>query len=200
MHKKRFILPVSLLKFVIHLACFLPLIYVYYQAYFDGLGADPVEAVIHFTGIGALNIFLMSLAISPIAKFFKLGQLIQVRRVVGLYAFTYAVFHLLNFLFFEVQFDLQLFFDEIFERPYITIGMVGFLILTALAVTSLTILRKKMGRKWQLLHNYTYLAGALLVIHFYWSVKSELIEPIIYILIFATLLFFRKDKIIRWFK
>ena len=63
-----------------------------------------------------------------------------------------------------------------------------------------SILRKKMGRKWQILHNYTYLAGGLLVIHFYWSVKSELIEPIIYILIFATLLFFRKDKIIRWFK
>ena len=200
MHKKRFILPIGILKLVIHLACLLPLIYVYYQAYFDGLGADPVEAVIHFTGIGALNIFLMSLVISPTAKFFKLGQLIQVRRVVGLYAFTYAVFHLLNFLFFEVQFDLQLFFDEIFERPYITIGMVGFLILTALAATSLTILRKKMGRKWQILHNYTYLAGSLLVIHFYWSVKSELVEPIIYILIFATLLFFRKDKFIRWFK
>ncbi len=200
MQKKRFVLPVKLLKLVIHLACLLPLIYVYYQAYFDELGADPVEAVIHFTGIGALNIFLTSLLISPVAKFLKLGQLIQVRRVVGLYAFTYAVFHLLNFLFFEVQFDLQLFFDEIFERPYITIGMAGFLILTALAVTSLTILRKKMGRKWQILHNYTYLAGGLLVIHFYWSVKSELIEPIIYILIFATLLFFRKDKIIRWFK
>lgn len=200
MLKSRVGIPVFLIKTLVHFACLLPLIYVYWQAYYDELGADPVEAIIHFTGIGALNIFLVSLAISPLAKLLKQGKLLQARRVVGLYAFTYAVCHLLNFLFFEVQLDIQLFIDEIFERPYITVGMGAFIVLTSLAITSPNVIRKRMGRRWQILHNFTYVAGIAIVIHFYWSVKSELIEPLIYVTLLAVLLTFRKDKFKRWFK
>jgi sulfoxide reductase heme-binding subunit YedZ len=200
MHKKRFSVPIGLLKAIIHVGCLAPLIIIYWLALGDELGADPVEEVIHFTGIGALNIFLLSLLVSPTAKYFKQGKLIQVRRVIGLYAFVYALCHLLNFLFFEVQFDLVLFFDEIIERPYITIGMTAFVILSLLAITSISRFKKRMGTKWQTLHNYSYLAGIAIVVHFYWSVKSELIEPLIYIGLLFILLFFRKDKFVRWFK
>ena len=186
------------LKVLVHLAALYPLLNLYYGAVTDQLGGDPVEAVIHFTGIGALNLLLISLLISPLAKRFTLNFLMRFRRMIGLYAFTYALFHMLNFLFFEVQFDVRLFIDEVFERPYITVGMSAFLVLTALAVTSITKLRRKMKGRWQTLHNFTYLIALLAVIHFYWSVKSEIIEPLIYFAIYAALMGFRYNKLRGW--
>lgn len=196
---KKYFPPTWLAKTLIHFFALMPLVNLYWLAYLDELGGDPVKEVIHFTGIGALNLFLLSLIISPLAKALKQGKLIQLRRLVGLYAFFYGVLHILNFLFFEVQFDFSLFIDEIFDRPYITVGMTALLILTALAVTSVGFLRKKMGRNWQKLHNLTYLAGALIVIHFFWSVKSELTSPLMYIAAFIFLLYLRRDKFRRWF-
>ena len=181
-------------KLFIHLAALLPLINAYYLALTDQLGADPVEGIIHFTGIGAFNLLLLSLAITPISKRFKISMLLKVRRLVGLYSFTYAFCHLLNFLVFEVQFDWSLFLNEIIDRPYITIGMVGLLTMLALAITSISLLKKRMGKNWQKLHNWVYLAVLLVGIHFYWSVKSEIIEPSIYLFITLTLLALRFKK------
>lgn len=189
-----------LLKTVIHLSALLPVIALYYYAVLDQLGSDPVEEVIHFTGIGALNLLLITLLVSPLAKRFKQGWLINVRRLLGLYAFFYACLHLLNFLFFELQFDFSLFIDEIIERPYITIGMLAFTCLIALAITSVNSLRRKMGKRWQMLHNLNYLLVTLVCIHFYWSVKSDITEPVIYFIILFALLYQRKAKFKRWFK
>ena len=189
-----------LLKVLFHLSAFIPLVYLYLAAFNDQLGADPVEAVIHFTGIGAFNLLLITLSITPLAKTFKLGFLIQTRRLVGLYAFTYTLLHLLNFLAFEVQFNFMLFFSEIIERPYINVGLVAFVFLIALAITSINFIRKKMGKRWQILHNFNYLIVILVTIHFYWSVKSDVVEPIIYGAIVLFLLYFRITKFKRWFK
>ncbi len=185
------------LKIIIHFAAFLPLINLYFLAFADELGADPVEAVIHFTGIGALNLLLITLSVSPVAKIVKQGYLLQTRRLLGLYVYVYVVCHLLNFLAFEVQFDAALFLSEVIKRPYITVGMVAFLLLTALAVTSLNKLKRKMGKSWQSLHNFNYLIVILVTIHFYWSVKSELISPLFYAVITLILLLFRYKKIKR---
>lgn len=191
---------VLLLKIAIHLLAFLPLFGLYFLAFTEQLGADPVEEVIHFTGIGAFNLLLLSLMISPIAKKFRQGYLVQTRRLIGLYSFTYACLHLLNFLAFEVQFDLKLFFNEILDRPYITVGMAALIILLSLAITSITALRRRMGQKWQKLHNWVYIAALLIALHFFWSVKSDIVEPMIYFTIAVFLLVLRKDKIKRWFK
>lgn len=191
---------VLLLKIVIHLQSFLPLAVIYFLAFSDQLGADPVKEVIHFTGIGAFNLLLISLLITPIAKKYRQGYLLQTRRVIGLYSFAYAALHLLSFLAFEVQFDFSLFIGEIIERPYITVGAVALVILMALAVTSFSALKHKMGKKWQRLHNWVYLALLLTSLHFLWSVKSEIIEPSIYLLISLLLLSLRSDKLKRWFK
>ena len=188
---------VFFLKVIIHLGALLPLLNLYFLAFADGLGADPVEAVIHFTGIGALNLLLITLSVTPLAKVLKQGYLLQTRRVLGLYAYTYALFHLLNFIAFEVQFDGALFISEVIKRPYITIGMLAFLLLTTLAVTSVNKLKRKMGKSWQSLHNINYLIVVLVTIHFYWSVKSELISPLIYFVIVIALLLFRGKKIKR---
>ena len=181
-------------KLFIHLAALLPLVNAYYLAFTDQLGADPVEAIIHFTGIGAFNLLLLSLAITPISKRFKISLLVKVRRLVGLYSFTYALLHLTNFLVFEVQFDWLLFLNEIIDRPYITIGMAGLLILLTLAITSVSALKKRMGKNWQKLHNWVYLAVIFVGIHFYWSVKSDIIEPSIYLFISIMFLALRFEK------
>ena len=191
---------VLLLKIAIHLLSFLPLLALYVLAFSDELGADPVKEVIHFTGIGAFNILLVSLLLTPLAKKYRQGYLLQTRRLLGLYSFTYALCHLLSFLAFEVQFDFALFLDEIIERPYITVGMIALIILFSLAVTSITAFKRKMGKRWQCLHNWVYAAGLLIALHFFWSVKSEIIEPGIYAIITIFLLSLRRDKIKRWFK
>lgn len=191
---------VLLLKIAIHLLSFLPLLALYVLAFSDQLGADPVKEVIHFTGIGAFNLLLISLVLTPLAKKYRQGYLLQTRRLLGLYSFTYALFHLLSFLAFEVQFDFILFSDEIIERPYITVGMAALLILFALALTSVNTLKRKMGKRWQKLHNWVYAASLLIALHFLWSVKSEIIEPGIYIVITVFLLSLRRDKFKRWFK
>lgn len=191
---------VLLLKITIHLMSLLPLLALYVLAFDDQLGADPVKEVIHFTGMGAFNLLLISLLITPIAKKYRQGYLLQTRRLLGLYSFTYALCHLLSFLAFEVQFDLELFFNEIIDRPYITVGMAALIILFSLAITSLASLKRKMGKNWQKLHNWVYLALLLIALHFFWSVKSDIVEPAIYFIIAILLLSQRKDKIKRWFK
>lgn len=191
---------VLLLKIAIHLLSFLPLLALYVLAFSDQLGADPVKEVIHFTGIGAFNLLLISLVLTPLAKKYRQGYLLQTRRLLGLYSFTYVLFHLLSFLAFEVQFDFILFLDEVIERPYITVGMAALLILFALALTSVNTLKRKMGKRWQKLHNWVYVASLLIALHFLWSVKSEIIEPGIYIVITIFLLSLRRDKFKRWFK
>jgi len=186
---------ILVLKCVIHLAAFLPLFNLYYLAFNDLLGADPVQSVIHFTGIGAFNLLLVTLTVSPVAKQLKQGYLLQVRRLLGLYAFTYAFMHLINFLVFDLQLAWSLFFNEVLKRPYITIGMIAFILLTTLAVTSVNSIKRKMGKSWQRLHNVSYLIVILVSVHFYWSVKSELMAPLFYIMLTSVLLAFRYKKI-----
>ena len=188
------------LKALIHSLAASPLLWLYYQAFNDRLGADPVEAVIHFTGIGALNLLLITLLTAPLARQADLPFLLRCRRMLGLYAFVYALCHILNFLLFEMQLDMQLFVQELIERSYIIVGMLAFLVLSALAVTSINSLRRKMGRHWQSLHNLIYLAAVLVLIHFYWSLKSDITEPLIYFAFFVLLMLFRYKKIHRWAK
>ncbi|SEK51391.1 sulfoxide reductase heme-binding subunit YedZ [Colwellia chukchiensis] len=191
---------VWLLKLVIHCAALLPLLAIYSLAFADQLGADPVKAVMHFTGIGGFNLLLLTLTVTPLAKTFRAGYLLKVRRLLGLYSFSYGLCHVLSFLAFEVQFDWRLFVAEIIDRPYITIGMTAFTILLALAITSVSALQNKLGKNWQKLHNFVYVAALLIAWHFYWSVKSNIVEPLIYLLMVLVLLSLRKQKISRWLR
>ncbi|TKB47508.1 protein-methionine-sulfoxide reductase heme-binding subunit MsrQ [Thalassotalea mangrovi] len=182
-------------KICIHLTALSWVGYYYFLAITDQLGSDPVKGIIHFTGMSALNMLLLTLAVSPLARNFNLPWLLGFRRLLGLYVFFFACLHLLNFILFELQLDFSLFIDEVIERPYITLGMLAFVILTALAITSFRHLKRKMGRHWQTLHNLIYAAVILVVIHFYWSVKSDITEPVIYILLIIGLLLFRRQKL-----
>lgn len=186
---------VKLLKLVIHLSALCPILAIYYLAFTAQIPGDVVERLIHFTGIGAFNLLLITLAITPIAKYLKQGYLMQVRRLLGLYSFFYAVLHLVNFLLFDLQLDVYLFLAEVVKRPYITLGMLAFVGLFALAVTSINSIKRAMGKRWQVLHNIIYIIAILVAVHFYWSVKSELTSPIFYFIITLTLLCFRYKKL-----
>ncbi|MER2493639.1 protein-methionine-sulfoxide reductase heme-binding subunit MsrQ [Catenovulum sediminis] len=185
-------------KTIIHLIAFGLLSINYYASITDQNGADPVKAIIHFTGIGALNLLLMSLLFSPIAKQLKQPWLMQCRRLVGLYSFCYTTLHILNFWWFELAFDVSLFLSELAQRPYIWLGLLAFLILLCMAMTSPLFVRRKMGAHWQQLHNWVYLAVILVWIHFYWSRKADIGETIIYITVIAFVLLLRKTKIKKW--
>lgn len=189
---------VLLLKTLIHSISLWVAIRLFYLGAQDLLGSDPVKEVIHTTGIGAFNLILLTLLVSPLAQKLKAGWLMQVRRLLGIYTFIYALLHLLSYTAFDLQFDFDLLISEIIKRPYITVGMIAFIILLPLTITSLKHYQRKMGRKWQSLHNWVYIVALLIGVHFYWSMKSDVTEPVIYFTLSGILLYWRKDKISQW--
>ncbi|QIR14835.1 protein-methionine-sulfoxide reductase heme-binding subunit MsrQ [Shewanella aestuarii] len=188
------------LKALLHLLFLAPIIALVLNVLSDNAGGDPVQYIIHYTGMGALNSLVATLLISPIAKGFKLGLLLQSRRMIGLYAFVYASLHIMAFISLDLLFAWGFLVEEVIKRPYILVGAITYIVLLLLALTSFSGIKKKMGRHWQGLHNWVYLAAVLAPIHFYWSVKSEIIEPSIYLFIFAILLLLRREKLMKLFQ
>ncbi|MBB1427052.1 protein-methionine-sulfoxide reductase heme-binding subunit MsrQ [Shewanella sp. SG44-2] len=188
------------LKVLLHIIFLLPAFYLVALVLTDNAGGDPVQYIIHYTGMGAINSLLATLLISPIAKRFKIAALMQTRRLVGLYVCAYALLHISAFISLDLLFAWGLLFEEVIKRPYILVGAATLIIILLLAITSPNRIKRSMGKRWQSLHNWIYLAAILAPIHFYWSVKSEIIEPSIYIALFAVLLFYRKDSIYKWLK
>lgn len=172
----------------------------YYWAFTDNLGADPVKSIIHFTGMGALNLLVLTLLVSPLAKFSKQAGLIKVRRLLGIYSFVWALLHFVNYLIFDLQLAFSTLLEDIVKRPYITVGFTALIVLLALAITSTKHIQRKMRQNWQKLHNLIYPASLLIALHFIWSVKSLDPEPLIYWIVLIALLYFRTDKLRSWFK
>ncbi|MGL4448596.1 MAG: protein-methionine-sulfoxide reductase heme-binding subunit MsrQ [Shewanella sp.] len=182
------------LKILFHLIGLVPLLLLVWSVQTGRAGGDPVQYIIHFTGMGALNALVATLLVSPIAKALKWGVLLQTRRLVGLYVFAYASLHIAAFLSLDLLFAWELFFSEVVKRPYIVLGAMAYLIISALAITSFKALMRKLGRRWQTLHSGIYLVGLLAPIHFYWSVKSEVIEPTLYLVGLILLLLWRLPR------
>jgi len=181
-------IAITLLKVIIHLTSFCVLLYFYILIDSGRLGADPVKEMIHFLGKTALNYLLITLSISPLVKRFKQPLLARLKRVLGLYAFVWVCLHLLAYLWLELNWEWFLLFEEVFKRPYLTLGMSAWAILLLLSITSITTIKRYMKQTWFTLHRWVYVAAILGVIHYYWSVKSGVIEPFIYILICCLLL------------
>lgn len=163
----------------------------YYWAFTDQLGADPVKSIIHFTGMGALNLLLLTLLVSPTARYFKQAQLIKLRRLLGLYSFFWATLHLSNYLVFDLQLAFDTLVEDIIKRPYITVGFTAFVILMVLAITSNQLSQRKLRKRWQSLHKLIYPGSLLIALHFIWSVKALDPEPIVYWLLLLALLAIR---------
>lgn len=186
---------ITIIRVSIHLISSVYLGYLFYLAFSGQLIGDPVQYLIDFTGIGAINLLLMSLFVSPLAMSFKMAQLMRIRRTLGVYASLYAIAHIGVFIAFELQFEWALIASEIIKRPYITVGFAALLILIVLLVTSTSQIKKRMGANWVRVHKFVYLATALALIHYLWSIKSEEFQPIVYVLLGLFLLIIRGKKL-----
>ena len=163
---------------VIYLLYGLPSVYLFYLGLTGGLGAEPIKALEHELGEIALQLLIIGLCISPLRN--HLGvNLIKFRRAIGLLAFFYVALHLLVWLVLDVQIVSQIWAD-ILKRPYITVGMGGFVLMLPLALTSNNLSARKLGAKWRRLHKLTYGIAFLGALHFIMLSKGLQLEPLIY--------------------
>ncbi|MGS4882621.1 protein-methionine-sulfoxide reductase heme-binding subunit MsrQ [Photobacterium damselae] len=188
---------ITIIKSMVHIFSLIFMIYFVLLTLQGGFGADPVKGMEHFTGKAALNMLILTLLVSPLAKVFRQGLLMKLRRMLGLYSFFWATLHFAIYISLDLGFDFSLLGEEIFKRPYLTIGAVCWVILLLLAATSFQKIQRKMGKTWQTLHYWVYLALILAPIHYYWSVKSGLIEPSLYLVVAVLLLIWRQDFFMR---
>ena len=158
------------------------------------LGADPVKKILHTCGKTSLNFLLLTLMVTPVKNLLGLPHLLRIRRMLGLFAFFYAVVHFTIYLVLDLELDFGTLGEDIAKRPYITIGFTALLLLIPLAVTSTNKMMRRLGRRWQKLHQLVYLITILGVWHYYWQVKKDVREPLIYAAILAVLLGYRLYK------
>jgi sulfoxide reductase heme-binding subunit YedZ len=187
-------------KVLIHAANLFAVVWLYFAVVNGYLGSDPVKAIQQFTGKGILHLLFLTLLITPLAKSFKWGALYKFRRLLGLYSFFWAVLHLLTYMWLDLAWEVTLIAQEVVSRPYLVVGMLAWTILLLLAVTSTKSIQARMGKRWQRLHNWVYVAIIAGSIHYYWSVKSGLIEPGIYLGITVLLLALRYKKLRKLFQ
>ncbi|WP_066967284.1 sulfite oxidase heme-binding subunit YedZ [Microbulbifer sp. Q7] len=188
------------LQIGVHLGALLPLLWLFVAISQGRLGGDPVKELIHYLGMGAIRLLLLTLLVSPLAKSLHFGQLNRLRRPLGLWCFAWATLHFLTWLALDLGLDWSLIGGELVKRTYILLGFSAWLMLLALAITSFPALLKKMGRNWKKLHGLLYIVVLLACWHFWWSVKSGWIEPAVYFGVAIILLAWRRDSVRRWLK
>jgi sulfoxide reductase heme-binding subunit YedZ len=169
----------------------LPLALLVYDGWTNNLTAEPIKEITLRTGWWALTLLLATLAVTPLRRLSGWNPLIQLRKPLGLFAFFYASLHVLTYFGLDQLFELRYLLEDVLERPYITVGFVAWLLLVPLAVTSTKGWIRRLGRRWQVLHRLIYPAAGLAVLHFFWSVKADILEPLVFAVILAVLLGFR---------
>lgn len=192
---------ITWLKVGLHLAAFLPFVWLFYAANQGFLSADPAKDIQHFTGRMALKLLLATLLVTPLARYGKQPLLIRTRRLLGLWCFAWATLHLTSYAMLELGIsNLALLGKELVTRPYLTLGIISWLVLLSLAATSTQSLQRKLGSRWQKLHNFVYLVAILAPIHFLWSVKVISPQPLVYAFGAFILLALRYKKFRMWLR
>ena len=178
-------------KPVLFLLCTLPFCMLVYNGFTDNLSANPIKEITHFTGEWALRFLLITLAITPLRKITRTNALIRFRRMLGLFAFFYACLHFSTYLALDQFFDWNEIVLDVAKRPYITVGFSAFVLLIPLAVTSTNKMAQRLGNNWRRLHSLIYPIAILVIFHYLWLVKADLLPPVIYGLILCLLLALR---------
>lgn len=186
------------LQIILHLGAWLPGIYLAIAYFTDNLTINPIQELTQKSGYTALVLLVLSLACTPVNTLFGWRQALKLRRPLGLYAFLYAFAHFLTFAGLDYRFDLSYLPDAILEKPFILIGAAALLILLALAATSFQWWMKRLGKSWKRLHKLIYIAAPLVLLHFAWSQKGNLLDlqgdilqPVVFGLIVGILLIIR---------
>ena len=201
---KSFLKRYTPLQIAMHLYAWSALIHIAFDFLTGNISPNPIQELEQRTGRHAITLLVLSLACTPLNNIFGWRELIKRRRALGLYAFMYASIHVLIFLDLDYGLAWSLIIQTIFEKPYIIVGMTAFLLLIPLAFTSFDIWKMRLKKNWKRLHQMIYLIAPLVVLHFAWSKKGdffslrgEIIRPLIYGLVVVILLIFRIPQVRR---
>jgi len=179
------------IKVIVFLLSLLPLGLLVNNAINDQLGANPIETLHFGFGDWALRFLCIGLALTPIKIITGQSWPMRFRRMIGLFVFFYASLHLLIFIALDLSLSWEAFNDEVPKSPYILMGLLTYALLIPLAVTSTKKMQKRLGRNWLKLHRLIYIAGLTALIHYFWLVKADYTEPLIYAVVISILLAIR---------
>lgn len=192
------------LQIAVHLYAWSALVHILFDLLTGNVSPNPIQELEQRTGRHAITLLVLSLACTPLNTLFKWPELLKRRRTLGLYAFLYASIHVLIFVDLDYGLAWSLIIQTIFEKPYIIVGVISFLLLIPLAFTSFNIWKVRLQKNWKRLHQMVYLIAPLVVLHFAWSKKGdffslqgEIVRPLIYGLVVLVLLIFRIPKVRR---
>jgi len=190
------------LQIIVHLYAWSALVHLLFDMATGNLSANPIQELEQRTGRHAITLLILALACTPLNTLFKWSEPLKRRRALGLYAFMYATIHVIIFIDLDYGLAWSLIIQTIFEKPYIVVGMLTFLMLIPLAFTSFDIWKKRLGKKWKRLHQIIYLIAPLAVLHYAWGKKGdffrlqgEIILPLIYAVIVILLLVMRIPQV-----
>jgi sulfoxide reductase heme-binding subunit YedZ len=176
-----------------------PIAVLVWDGFTDALGANPIETITHRTGDWTLRLLLITLSVTPLRRLSGWHELGRLRRMLGLYAFFYALLHFATYVWLDQGLNLPDILEDILKRPYVTLGFTGFVLLIPLALTSTNAMVRRLGgARWRKLHQLVYVAAVAGAMHYLWLVKADTRAPLIYLLILATLLVLRLPVITRW--
>ncbi len=186
-----------MLKPVVFLACLVPAGLLLYHALWGDLGVNPLETLTNETGIWTLRLLVATIAITPVRWLTKWNAIITFRRMIGLFAFFYGTVHFFIYFLFDRSLMLDGLWEDIVLRPYITVGFTALVLMVPLAITSTKgWIRRLGGQRWNLLHKLVYASAVLGVLHYWWKVKLDVSNPMIYAAIVGVLLGWRLVKAI----
>ena len=186
-----------LLKPSVFIAALLPFLLLVQSLLAGQLGPNPIDTLTDQTGTLAIRMLLISLMLTPLRWILKDTWPIQLRRMMGLFAFFYASLHVTTYFALDQQFDVAAVWADLSERPYIVAGTIAFLIMVPLAITSNKRMVRRLGRRWMSLHRAVYIAGLAVVVHYVWLAKGDLVEPIVYLALLIVLFSYRLVKTLR---
>lgn len=184
----------SWIKPLVFILCLLPLSWLIFALLTDQLGANPIEELTRETGEWTLRLLLVTLCMTPLRLAFGWTLPVRVRRMLGLFAFFYVCVHLTTYIWLDQFFDWGEILRDIYKRRFITVGMLAFVLMVPLALTSTHKMMKRLGRNWKRLHQLVYVIPALGVLHFWWLVKADVRAPLVYAAILLVLLAMRTER------
>jgi sulfoxide reductase heme-binding subunit YedZ len=177
------------IKAALFVACLVPLALLAWRGAHNGLGANPIEYITRSTGWWTLSFLLITLLVTPLRRISGWNWLLRLRRMLGLYAFFYASLHFTTYIWLDQFFDWGSVVKDVIKRPFITVGFTAFVLLLPLAATSTNAMVRRLGaQRWQLLHRLVYAIAVCGVIHFWWLVKKDITEPLVFAALLAVLL------------
>jgi len=171
--------------------CLIPLLWLFIDVALNNLGSNPIQALHIRLGDWSLRFLCLTLAITPIQTIMRWRGMADYRQLFGMYAFFYATLHLLVYLLVDHNLEWSLIGTDIIESPYIWFGLLAYIIVFLLGITSSKLAKKWLGKTWKKLHRFIYIAAGAAVIHYFWQLKGNLAEPLLYVIILFLLLGFR---------